>query len=78
MLKQAAIVQVKQERDLFSAADTVTGLPVETLLKKLKPVDGEAETERETKVDGQKFKRIFCPPAPPPPPLEIFPMTTGT
>lgn len=80
MLKQAAIVSVKQERDLFSAADIVTGLPVETLLKKLKPVDGEAETERETKVDGQKFKRIFCPPAPPapPPPLEIFPMTTGT
>lgn len=78
MLKTAAIV--KQERDSFSAADIVTGVPVETLQKKLKPVDGEAETERETRVDGQKFNweiSGFSAP-PPPPPLEIFPMTAGT
>lgn len=51
-----------------------------TLQKKLKPVDGEAETERETRVDRQKVNGEISgfTVTPSPPWLVIFPMTVGT
>lgn len=65
----------KTGRGFVSAADVVIGY-----LEKLKPVDGEAETERETRVDGQKFNGEISgfTVTPSPPRLVMLPMTAGT